>query len=151
MGKLLGKLLWKISRVFNYLQLVFTELALRLEFQLEPVVVEEKVDVLFPHSFSTFKEGMASTNYCTRHDAAAKLVGWYLSQDGHPLLEELIRAAEILLEDSSATTGDVSFLVGAWKDQVSATTDEDREAAEQREEKIYAELHKRFLDRQQTK
>jgi hypothetical protein len=93
-----------------------------------------------PHSFTTFKEGMSSTDYCTRHDAASKLVGWYLYQNGHPLIEELVRAAEILLEDSLATSGDVSFLVGAWKDQASALSDTDREAAEQREHKIYEDL-----------
>jgi hypothetical protein len=90
-----------------------------------------------PHSFSSFKEGMDSKDYCTRHDAAAKLVGWYLYSNGHPFIEELVRAAEILLEDSSANAGDVSFLVGAWRDQASATTDEDREAAEVRENAIY--------------
>lgn len=88
-------------------------------------------------SFSTFEEGMACRNYSTRHDAAAKLVGWYLYQGGHPLVEELIRAAEIMLEDTTATAADVSFLVGAWKDQASATTDEDRQAAEERENAIY--------------
>lgn len=93
-----------------------------------------------PHSFSSFKEGMSSPDYCTRHDAASKLVGWYLYQNGHPLVEELVKAAVILLEDTPATSGDVSFLVGAWKDQASATTDADRENAEQREDKIYSDL-----------
>lgn len=93
-----------------------------------------------PLSFTTFKEGMSSPDYCTRHDAASKLVGWYLYQNGHPLIEELVRAAEVLLEDLPATSGDVSFLVGAWKDQVSATTDEDREKAEEIEHKIYSDL-----------
>jgi hypothetical protein len=83
---------------------------------------------------------MASTDYCTRHDAASKLIGWYLYGGGHPLIEELVRAAEVLLEDLPATPGDISFLVGAWKDQASATTDADREAAEQREHKIYEDL-----------
>ena len=140
MDKLLGKLLWKISRVFNYLQLVFTKLVLKFETPTEVLETVEELRDLYPHSFSTFKEGMASTNYYTRHDAATKLVGWYLYSDGHPLIEELVRAADVLLEDTPATLGDISFLVGAWKDQASATTDADREAAEQREHKIYEDL-----------
>lgn len=104
--------------------------------------VKENIDVVIPgpHPFSTFTEGMASEDYCTRHDAASKLVGWYLYQNGHPLIEELVRAADILLEDTSATVGDISFLVGAWRDQASATTDADREAAVEREDAIYARV-----------
>src|SRR5208283_1834965 len=98
------------------------ELSLRLQFPLKVVEVkieevEEELKDLFPHSFATFKEGMASKDFCTRHDAAAKLVGWYLHQDGHPFIEDLIRAAEIMLERAPATSADVSYLVGAWKDQ----------------------------------
>lgn len=109
------------------------------------LAIVEMCDVVYqvppvPYAFTTFKEGMASKNYCTRHDAAAKLVGWYLHQDGHPLIEELVRAAEIMLEDTTATSGDVSYLVGAWKDQASATTDKDLQEAEEREAKIYEGL-----------
>lgn len=109
------------------------------------LVITDMCDVKYevppaPLSFTTYKEGMSSTDYCTRHDAAAKLIGWYLYQNGHPLIEELVRAAEVLLEDMPATSRDVSFLVGAWKDQASATTDADREKAEETEHKIYSDL-----------
>ena len=102
--------------------------------------VEEDLKDLFPHTFTTFKEGMNNKDYFTRHDAASKLVGWYLYQDGHPLVEEITQAARILLEDTEYTEGDVSFLVGAWMDQVTAKTDEEREAALAREDVIYHKL-----------
>jgi hypothetical protein len=155
MGKLLGSILWglgqfviKIGDSINGLGLLIRELALRLQFPLETVEVKpktieevaEEMEDLFPHSFATFKDGMKSSSYCTRHDAAAKLVGWYLHQDGHPYVEDLVRAAKIFLEDTPATKGDVSYLVGAWKDQASATTDKDLQDAEEREAKIYQRL-----------
>ncbi|MGH7974782.1 MAG: hypothetical protein ACREBR_04605 [bacterium] len=107
--------------------------------RLDPIEEKQKDQEPYygPYTFSNFKEGMGRTDYCTRHDAASKLVGYYLYSNGHPLLEELVRAAEVLLEDTSATARDISFLVGAWKDQVSAATDQEREAAEERESAIY--------------
>ena len=152
MGKLLGSILWAIGRLLSKMGSAVTELGLRLNFPLEVVEVKvpdgfgEELKDLFPHSFTTFKEGMASTNYCTRHDAAAKLLGWYLHQDGHPVIEDLIIAAKVFLEDTPATSGDVSFLVGAWKDQASATTDEDRKAAEEREGIIYRDLAEKITN-----
>jgi len=148
MKKLLGKVLWrfgnliiKIGDSINGLGRLIRELALRLEFPLESIDVVSDTD-LFPHSFATFKEGMESRNYFTRHDAAAKLVGWYLHQDGHPVIADMIKAARVLLEDSKATEGDVSYLVGAWRDQASAKTQEEREVGEERENKIYNDVFK---------
>jgi hypothetical protein len=134
----------KLRKILSNLLLEFDWILLRWAAKLDPPTATKgligyKVSDV-PHSFSSFKEGMESADYCTRHDAAGKLVGWYLYSGGHPLVEELVRAAEIMLEDSSATDGDVSFLVGAWKDQASATTDEEREAAEERENAIYTRV-----------
>lgn len=141
MGKLLGELLEKFAVLLYKFYEFVRELSLKLQFPLKVVdVSEETVENLFPHSFTTFKEGMASKDYCTRHDAAAKLVGWYLHHNGTPFIEDLVRAAEVLLEDTLATSKDVSYLVGAWKDQASAITDEDREKAVEREYSIYAKV-----------
>ena len=148
MGKLMYNILFWFGEFLVRMGTSVRELALRLQFPLETIEVKpmtdeevkEEIKDLFPHSFATFKEGMASGDYCTRHDAAAKLVGWYLHQDGHPFVEDLVRAAEIMLECGQGTSGDVSYLVGAWKDQASATNDKDREEAEQREQKIYDDL-----------
>ena len=152
MKKLLGKVLWRFSNLIikigdsiNGLGRLIRELALRFEFPLESIDVvsyTEELKDLFPHSFYTFKEGMESRDYVTRHDAAAKLVGWYLHQDGHPLADDMIKAARVLLEDSKATEGDVSYLVGAWMDQASAKTQEEREVGEERENKIYNDVFK---------
>jgi nitrate reductase alpha subunit len=140
--------LWGIGRLLFKVGSAITELGLRLQFPLKVVEVEvpeteEELKDLFSHSFATFKDGMKSTDYCTRHDAAVKLVGWYLHSDGHPLIEELVRAAEVLTEDTLANKADVSYLVGAWKDQASATTEELKDAAEERETKIYDDLKER--------
>jgi hypothetical protein len=149
MGKLLGGILWTFGDFLSETGSLIRELGLKLYFPLRTVETkvpeielqsDEEVKDLFPHSFATFKEGMASMDYCTRHDAAAKLIGWYLHHNGTPFIEDLVRAAEILLEDTSATNADISYLVGSWKDQASATTDKDREEAEEREMKIYEKV-----------
>jgi hypothetical protein len=95
-----------------------------------------------PHTVSSFTDGMKSNDYRMRHDSASKLLGWYLYQGGSPLVEELVLTARVLLEGTQFTEGDVSFLVGTWIDQVKATTDEERDAAVEREEAIYQRLSK---------
>jgi hypothetical protein len=136
--KRMDKLKQLVVKGLVYLSDICLKYARRLAI-VEMCNVEYKVPPV-PHSFTTFKEGMGSKNYCTRHDAAAKLVGWYLHYNGTPFVEDLIRAAEILLEDTSATSTEVSYLVGAWKDQASAINDKDREEAEEREDRIYVDL-----------
>jgi hypothetical protein len=91
-------------------------------------------------SFATFKEGMASTDYRTRHVAATKLLGWYLSGDGQPVIGDLTSAARIFLEQFVVTDGDVSTLVDYWIAQASATTDDDRNRAELGEQMFYDQL-----------
>ncbi len=82
-----------------------------------------------PYSFTTFKEGMASDSYTVRHDAAAKLVGWYVNQQGQPFVEDVVRAAEILLEDTDATSSDISLLMDIWQRQAAASNEQEYETA----------------------
>jgi len=91
-------------------------------------------------SFSTFKEGMTSTDYRVRHYAATKLIGWYLSGEGQPVIGDLTTAACIFLEEFVVTDGDVSRLVNYWRAQASAKTDDERMKAEIDEQVFYDRL-----------
>jgi len=132
MNKLKSLLIKLLFRVSNLL--------LSIAYKLQPPVVtdvteddlkafDNELDELFPHSFTTFKEGMTSTNYCKRHDAAASLVGWYINEQGTPYIGDITRAAEILLEDTNGTSADISLLLDAWHAQASAKTDQEKEDA----------------------
>ena len=88
-------------------------------------------------SFDTFKEGMASEDYRVRHQAATKLVSWYLLGNGQPVVQDLGLAARILLDEFDVNDGDLSRLVDCWIAQASATTAEERAKFELDEQKIY--------------
>jgi hypothetical protein len=93
-------------------------------------------------SFDTFKEGMISSDFRTRHIAATKLLGWYLNGNGQPVIGDLRTAAHVLLEDFEATDGDISRLVDCWIEQAS-TTGELKIKAALDEQLIYDRLQTR--------
>jgi hypothetical protein len=94
-------------------------------------------------SFDTFKEGMVSKDYRVRHQAATKLVSWYLLGNGQPTVDELQLAARILLEEFDVNDGDISRLVNCWIAQASAATEDIRLKEELNEQVIYDYLQLR--------
>ena len=94
-------------------------------------------------SSGSFKNDMTALDFRVRHQAATKLVGWYLLGNGQPVIEDLTTAARVLLEEFEATNGDVSCLVDCWIVQASAATDEIRTKAELDEQMIYDKLQQR--------
>lgn len=94
-------------------------------------------------SFDTFKEGMVSQDFRVRHQAANKLLSWYLLGNGQPVISDLTMAAHVLLEEFETSSGDVSNLVDCWVAQASAATDEIKAKAELDEQMIYDKLQQR--------
>lgn len=127
------KLRQRLSKLLFRLSDVLLSVAYRLNQKQDEIAtateLQEDLSDLFPHTFTTFKDGMTSSVYTVRHDAAAKLVGWYVHEQGTPFVEDLMLAAKILLEDTNATNSDISLLINIWQAQASAKSDKDLEKA----------------------
>ena len=151
MRKLLNKLLLKIA---EYCVKVSNKLVLRQAEEehkaaelvaLNTVKVEEDFTIFkdLPTSFKTFKEGLESKNFFTRHDAAVKLVSWYIYEQGRPMVEDIVKAAEVLLEEyPNVTQKDRDDVLTSWKKQAVAQSEEEREIAYNEELNVFHRVSK---------